>query len=152
MTALQTDHRLSPRVDVDLRAAFRQSKRVGGWEVLDLSKGGFCATGDLAGLDPERPVHVRLGTGESGFHVLAVLTWTRDLGDESWPIHGWSFVSMSDTARMDLAALLAAPPKREFTPPPLPNPEHASGPSAMAVALAVVLAAAAGAVIALALS
>ena len=128
MTASPHEQRLHPRVDVDVMGAFKQRGRVGSWEILDVSQGGFCATGDLGGLDIDLPVHVRIGAGEGAVHGLAVLTWTRPLGDEAWPVHGWAFASMTELARMDLAALIRRPPRRSYEPPPLPPPRDETAP------------------------
>ncbi|MCP4808562.1 MAG: hypothetical protein GY884_24730 [Proteobacteria bacterium] len=119
MTAQNHEQRHSARVDVDVLEAYRQGSPVGSWEVL----GGFCATGELAALDIDQPVHVRIGSGDEAVLALAVLAWSRPLGDDNWPIHGWSFASMTEHARMDLSALLRRPPRRAFEAPPMPEPE-----------------------------
>lgn len=81
-------------------AVFKQRFKVGSWKIVDLSEGGLRATGPLNGLDPDKPVDVRVQIGRRHFIARLRHRWSR--GQR----HGWQIASIRTPSRSQLLGIL----------------------------------------------
>jgi len=112
------------------RAVFRQDDKVGEWLLVDLSAGGFQATGDIEGLDLSAEVQVRVQHGGSQFQATVRNVWRRRTMQGEC-LHGWEISGMSKEASIDLEHTLdeAAPTDPGVSRPPRQGPAASAKPA-----------------------
>ena len=81
-------------------AVFKQRFKRGSWTILDLSERGLQAIGPLNGLDPDKPVDVRVQVGRRHFIAKLRHRWTHD------GRHGWEVESIRAPSASQLAGIL----------------------------------------------
>jgi len=70
---------------------YRQGKLFGSWVLLDVSTGGLCACGDLAGFEVGDQLQVNLRNGRTVLLMTMQLTWKR-YDSTGVSVHGWEFL------------------------------------------------------------
>lgn len=90
--------RLHDRTPLDGWADYRQGSRFGSWVLLDVSRGGLCACGDLDGLDVEDTLDVELRSTAVRVPIRMRLRWQR-YDPTGVCVHGWEF--LDDIPDMD---------------------------------------------------
>lgn len=99
------ERRRYQRVPVDGWVEFRQGRRKGSWQILDLSAGGLRALGPYF-LDPRKPILCCVHVDGYSFWTQADRAW---LGpDAEAQQHGWRFRELSEAARATIDTALEA--------------------------------------------
>ena len=132
MTAT-AERRSEPRQQVTGWAEIRQATTWGSWQVLDLSPSGLRAAGPI-GIDPSRPVVMRLHVRGFSFEVDAASAWQDTSAME--PEHGWRFVGFGPEAQVRLQRALSSTPDDTGTLPLPASPRSWIGTWALAAAVA----------------
>lgn len=94
------DNREGDRLATRGTAVFKQRFKRGSWTILDLSERGLRALGPLNGLDPNKPVDVRVQIGKRHFIAKVRHRWTAD------GRHGWEVESIRAPSASQLAGIL----------------------------------------------
>lgn len=101
--------RAHARNPLDGWADYRQGDRFGSWALLDISSGGLCACGDLAGLDLGAGLDVELRSSKGRLPIQLRLVWQR-YDSTGVSVHGWEFTQAVPDIREFVATLSRTPP------------------------------------------
>lgn len=100
------------RLRIQGRAVFHQEDCVGHWDLVDVSEGGFQATGDLDALDLSRPIWVNVQHSARNFRASVVNVWRRRTPDGE-SLHGWEIEEIDEENSDPVGE-----PVRDAFPPP----------------------------------